>query len=186
MAPRLIRVSAPASRALAIIAAAALLAGCGIGAPSAPIATPVPSPLASVTSGIEVTAGLVEAALKLGGVGLIRPQSPAAPPESPELQGHLGASYEAIVAGQPTGGAIAIYELPDPSAAYAAGLAQATWLGSGPGAVQFVPGTKHLVRLVGNTLVTYSWSPPTEGDPAEQQVAELLLTVGREIPVPSI
>lgn len=172
------------ARLLAGIALAALVAGCGIGAPSAvppSEAQPSGSPIAA-SGAIELTRGLVEAALRPSGLALIVPSVPFRPPESPALTDAPRAVYQVVLA-DPTAGFLVVYEFPDATSAEAAGHDQATWLASGPGAIQSSPGATHVIRVVGSTLVTFSYPPGGSQDPQEPLVAAALRTVGRGIEV---
>lgn len=162
----------------------ALLAGCGIGAPNVAVATDTPQPLASLSGAIELTRGTIESALKDRGVGLIRPNAPYLPPQDASLVDVPRGVFQAVLAEDPAAGYIVVYELPDPAAAFAAAQVQAAWIASGPGAVQFTPGTAHVIRVVGNTVVTFSRSPEAR-DPHEADVVAALESVGRGVPVPT-
>ena len=161
---------------------AAGLAGCGIGAPAASAPTPSPEPQASLSGAIELTRGVVEAALRPADLGLIRAREPFRPAESTALIDAPRGAFQVVLADDPEGGYLVIYELPDPAAAYAAGLAQAAWLASGPGAVQAPSDTQYVLRQVGNTLVSFGWSPANSPDPRTAEIATALETVGRGIP----
>ncbi len=178
----------PAGRASAIAALglglAVALAGCGIAAPSElPPASPSAVPQASLSGSIELTRGLVEAALKASDFGLIRPQVPYRPPESPALIDIPRAVFQVVLGQDPNGGFLVIYEFPDSPTAWAAGLAQARWLASGPGAIQFPLDERHVLRQLGTTLVTFSWSPSNAPDPRTGEIATALEAVGQGIPV---
>jgi hypothetical protein len=176
---------APATIALAgTLLAAAFLAGCGIGAPSEGLSASVaPVPSQSVSGSIEVTRAAVEAALKARELGLIVPGTPFRPPEALPLMGASRAVYQVVLSDDPSGGYLVIYGFPDPGSARAAGLTQAAWLASGPGSVNFPPGTTHVIRQVGDTLVTFSYPPQTSPDARVVKAAEALATVGLPIPV---
>lgn len=164
--------------------AAVALAGCGLGAPNVPVATDTPPPLASLSGAIALTRGEVESALKDRGIGLIQPNAPFTPPQDASLVDVPRAVFQAVLGEDPAAGYIVIYELPDPASAFAAAERQATWIASGPGAVQFTPGTTHVIRVVGNTVVTFSRSPEAR-DPHEVDVVAALETLGRGVPVPT-
>ncbi|MFM2106574.1 MAG: hypothetical protein RL338_1606 [Chloroflexota bacterium] len=185
--PRRPRLAAP-GRALALPLvlglAALVLAACGIGSPNVALPTPTPPPLERLSGTIEVTRGTVEAALRAEGIGLIRPTTPFRPPEAPELIELPRGVFQAVLPADPAGGLLVVYELPDPAAAWVAAQAQAAWLGSGPGAVQFPPGTRHVVRAIGSTVVVASLKPEAP-DPAAAVVLDRLETLGRGAPVPS-
>jgi len=84
----------------------------------------------------------------------------------------------------PIHGYIVVYEFPDVATAAAAGHDLATYLGSGPGRVQFPSDVQHLIRQLGTTLVIYSWSPSAATDPHEDRIFSDLSTIGVGIDVP--
>ncbi len=166
------------------LVATSLLAGCGIAAPSEPPSPSVePAPSGSAPAGVEVTRSVVEAALRTRELGLIVPATAFRPPESPALIGAARAVYQVVLSDDPTHGYLVIYEFPDAGSARAAGLTQAAWLASGPGSVNFPPGTTHVIRQVGDTLVTYSHGPVSSPDARAARAADALSTVGLPIPV---
>ncbi len=176
----------PVSAPLMAVALAAtiLLAACGIAAPGeASASAPAPSPSQVVSGAIELTRAAVESALRSQDLGLIVPQTPFRPPESTALLDVPRGVYQVILADDPTGGYLAIYEFPDPATAHAAGVAQAAWLASGPGSVYFPPGTTHVIRQVGNTLVTFSYPPSDAPDARAPKAAAALASVGLPISV---
>jgi hypothetical protein len=171
-----------------VVAAALLattcLAACGIGAPSdVPPSSFAPLPSQSASAGIEVTRAAIEAALRARALGLVVPVTPFRPPESPTLIDASRAIFQVVLPDDPSGGYLVIYEFPDPGAARAAGLTQAAWLASGPGAVNFPLGTTHVIRQVASTLVTFSYPPAGSPDAGVVKVGDVLSTLGLPIPV---
>ena len=160
------------------------LAGCGLGAPNVAVATDTPVPLASLSPAIELTRAQIESALKARGIGLIRPNAPFIPPQDASLVDVPRGVFQAVLGADPGAGYIVVYELPDAAAAATAAQTQAMWIASGPGAVQFTPGTKHVIRVVGNTVVTFSRSPEAR-DPREADVGAVLESLGQGVPVPT-
>ena len=166
-----------------VLAAAVVLAGCGIGAPAAS-PTPQPVPSLPTEQSPAVAATRAELARALGGAGLLldvptvdyRPL--VAPPPS-------RAVFRAVLPADPRGGSIVVYEFPTPGAAAAAGAEYAAWLASGPGRVNFPPDTKLTLRQVGSTIVFFNWSPANSSDPQTPDIAPALETVGIEIPIPA-
>jgi hypothetical protein len=51
--------------------------------------------------------------------------------------------------------------------------------------VQFPPGTQHVLRALGPTLVLFSWLPAASSDPTAQRVAATLGAIGVGFTVPS-
>lgn len=168
---------------LAVACLAVVLGGCGIAAPSEAPSSAPDGPVPTLSGAVELTRGSLEAALRAANIGLIQPRVPFQPPESPALADAPRGVLQAVLPDDPTGGYLVVYEFPDPAAAWAAGLAQAKWLASGPGAVQFPTDVHHVLRVVGNTLVTFSWSPASAPDPHTSGVETALGTVGQGIAV---
>ena len=61
---------------------------------------------------------------------------------------------------------------------------QATYIGSGPGRIQFPPDTQSVIRQVDTTVIVYSWSPANSTDAHAGSIATDLATVGIEVPIP--
>jgi hypothetical protein len=166
---------------------AVLIVGC---APSSASVAP-PPPAASLgpvgTVGPEVTqtrAGLVQV---LGTKNLILQdsQAPFRPPEDARFTTTPRALYQVILPDAPTEGFIVVYQFPDPVSAAEAADEQARYLASGPARVQSAFGTRHILRLVGSTVVLYSWVPNGAADPRQPDIQTALETLGTGVPVPS-
>lgn len=179
MAARLIGV------ALAAILAGGIVAGCGIGARRAPVATPAATPLPSVPLAIDQTRRQVEGALRAAGYFLERPEEPFRPPESPALASASRVVFQVLLPDDPGRGQIVIYEFPDVARAAEAGREMANYLASGPGLVQFPPDARHVLRQLGTTLIFYTWSPENAVSAgAAAEIATVLEGIGQGIPIP--
>ena len=62
---------------------------------------------------------------------------------------------------------------------------QAAYLATGPARVQSPFGTRHVMRLVGSTVVLYSWVPEGATDDRQPRIQEGLETLGVGVPIPS-
>ncbi len=181
------RVARLGGRVLEVAAGGSLvlgLAGCGIGAPGGVAATPSALPQASVSGSIELAHRTIETALRSRELGLIVPTVPFRPAESSALTDVARAVYQVVLADDPGGGFVVIYEFPDPGAAYAAGVIQAAWLASGPGAIQYPAGTTHVLRQLGNTLLSFSYVASASPESRAAEVATVLESVGQGITSP--
>lgn len=78
-----------------------------------------------------------------------------------------------------------MYEFPDPTTAAQAAREQAAYLATGPAKVQSPFGTRHIIRLVGSTVVLYSWVPQGAVDPLQPDIQTALESLGTGVPVPS-
>jgi hypothetical protein len=95
------------------------------------------------------------------------------------------AVYQVILPDAATEGFIVVYEFPDPTAAAEAGTDQAAYLATGPARVQTPFGTRHVMRLVGSTVVLYSWVPEGVTDQRQPEIQPALETLGVGVPIPS-
>jgi hypothetical protein len=171
--------------AAACLAAAFVVAACAgtSGTALAPTAAP-PAPGSTVGPAVDSTRAAIEAALGSRQVQLTDPQQPYRPAEPPAVAGVPRAVYQAVLPDDPAHGYIVVYELPNEAAATAAAEAQAAYVGSSVGRVQFPFGTQFVVRVVGRTVVFYA-DPPDSPDDQAPDVVEALETVGREVVVPA-
>lgn len=179
------RPAAHARLAILVASLASFLAlgGCGFAASGAAPASASPVLLPSVPPTVELTATRVESALRLVGIGLIRPQTPFRPGESPALMNAPRTVYQAVLNSDPGHGYIVIYQFQDAATAFAAGQEMAAYMVSGPGRVQFPNDVHAVLRQVGTTLVFFTWSPSGAVDPNTGEVETALDTLGHGIPV---
>lgn len=174
-------------RALALALAAAVL----VGACAANDETIATVPAASVgperTVGPAVGLTRTDLVRVLGerSLNLADAQVPFRPAEGLTLTDAPRAVFQVILPEDPGSGFIVVYELHDPSAATDAANEQAAYLASGPGRVQSALQTVDVIRVVGSTVVLYSWNPEESIDPREPEIQAALETLGLGIPVPS-
>jgi hypothetical protein len=186
MATRLSGRRATRAGAAGILALA--MAGCGIGASTR---TPVGSgggPPTQASPGLTAAVAQTKAAIgsALGTVAVqfgdaTRPYRPA---ESARLRAAPRATYQVNLPDQTDAGFIVVYEFRDTASAIDAGNEEAGYLGSGEGTVQFPPGTQHVIRAVGTTLILFSWTPGASDDAAARDVAAALSKLGIGFAVP--
>jgi hypothetical protein len=175
--------------AAALVVAALALTACAPTASAPPVVQP--SPIASVgpsrTVGPAVAQTRAELVRVLGGRNLVLQDSSAAfrPPEDPRFTSTPRALYQVILPDAPSEGFIVVYEFGDPTAAAEAATAQAAYLASGPAKVQAAFGARHVLRLVGSTVVMYTWAPGGVEDPRQPDIQAALETLGTGVPVPS-
>ncbi len=175
----------------------ALLVACLVGAVAA-CAPTAGDPVASAPGGLPSrgparTAGSVVAQTRtelvraLGAHNLVLQdsQAPFRPPEDDTFTAAPRAVYQVILPQAPGEGFIVVYEFPDPTSAAAAAAAQAEYLASGPARVQSAFGTRHVLRLVGPTVVLYAWVPEGAEDPLQPEIQPALETLGVGVPIPS-
>jgi hypothetical protein len=112
-------------------------------------------------------------------------QAPFRPPEDATFTVTPRALYQVILPDAPTEGFIVVYDFADAAGAADAAQAQAAYLASGPVKVQSPLGARHVLRLVGSTVVLYSWVPSGVDDPRQPDIEPALELVGTGVPVPS-
>ena len=126
----------------------------------------------------EIAAALAEQKLALQNV-----QVDYRPAEGPILANAPRAVYQAVLPADPAHGYIVVYELRDTSSAAEAAAEQQRYLETGPGRVQTPPGTVHVIRGVGTTVIVYDWLPGAATDDSAPAVQTALETIGIPYPV---
>jgi hypothetical protein len=165
-----------------------LVAGC---APTGTAVASAPSVVASAgpqgTTGGAVVQTRAELVRALGTKNLVLQdsQAPFRPPEDARFTVTPRALYQVILPQAPEEGFIVVYDFPDPTAAAEAARDQAAYLATGPAKVQSAFGARHILRLVGSTVVLYSWVPDGAVDPRQPDIQAALETVGSGVVVPS-
>ncbi len=112
-------------------------------------------------------------------------EAPFRPAEDLAFTTSPRAVYQVILPNAPSEGYIVVYEFPDPTAAAEAAADQAAYLATGPARVQSPFGARHIIRLVGSTVVLYSWVPEGVADERQPEIQPALETLGVGVPVPS-
>jgi hypothetical protein len=170
--------------AVAGLAVAVLSAGCGGTSP--PRSSAVASQPAGPTAGPAAAAAraAIEQALGARSVQLEEPQVSYRPGEAAAVATAPRRVLRAILPDDPTHGFIVVYELPTEAAATSAAEAQAAYVASAVGRVQFPFGTQFVVRRLGRAVIFYA-DPADSPDDQASDVAEALRTVGTEVVVPS-
>ncbi|MEW5992208.1 MAG: hypothetical protein AB1736_12800 [Chloroflexota bacterium] len=146
-------------------------------------------PPAGATTGVAgaaaaVTRSEVARALGVAGVQLEDATRAYRPAEAPGFAAAPRIVVRAILPDDPDHGLIVIYEFVDAGAASVAAQAQADYIASGVGRVQFPNDARFVIRTLGATALFYAWSPAAATDPRAAAIATALETVGVGIPVP--
>ena len=175
------------SRGIVLVAVAALVVGCATNGASVAPPPPAPSLGPVGTVGPEVAQTRADLVRVLGTKNLILQdsQAPFRPPEDSLFTTTPRALYQVILPDAPTEGFIVVYQFPDPVTASEAAEEQARYLASGPARVQSAFGARHILRLVGSTVVLYSWVPEGSTDARQPDIQLALETLGTGVPVPS-
>lgn len=170
------------------LAAALLLAGCaGSTGDVAPSAAPLQTEGPTRTVGPAVAQTRTELVQALGTKNLVLQDSQAEfrPPEDATFTTTPRALYQVILPKAPQEGFIVVYEFADPTAAAEAAAEQAAYLATGPAKVQSPFGARHIIRLVGPTVLLYTWVPAGVEDPLQPDIQTALETLGTGVQVPS-
>jgi hypothetical protein len=120
----------------------------------------------------------------LGGVGLsaAEAQLPYRPSEGALLANAPRTVLKVTLPDDPSGAFVVIYALQSTQDADAAADDQAELIESNRGGA-FPNTSRFSLRLVGNTVVFFTWVPDAAIDPRTRSIEEALLSVGTEVPV---
>jgi hypothetical protein len=183
MATRLIRALATG------LASTVLLAGCaapgGVAAPPGGVAPASLGPTRTAGAAVSQTRAELVRALGARNLVLQDSQAPFRPPEDARFTTTPRALYQVVLPQAPQEGFIVVYDFRDATSAADAAAAQAAYLATGPARVQSPQGVRHIIRLVGSTVVVYSWVPAGAEDPRQPDIQAALETLGTGVPVPS-
>jgi len=166
-----------------IIALGLLLGACAAPASSGPTYPPegvTPPPAGDAT---RATLNQVLRALDAAGFEAAIAGRPYRPPESARLAAAPRTVVQVTLTADPTRGLLVIYGLDSPEAARAAAGDQAAYIASGPGRIQFPPDARFVLRVVGSSVVFFSWSPGSATDPRTADIAAALETIGTGVAV---
>jgi hypothetical protein len=156
---------------------------CGTG--SGPVTVPASiGPDRTVSPAVDGTRAEIAQVLGERSIILDDLDTPFRPAEGPILSFAPRALYQAQLPADPDAGIIVVYELPDAGAALEAAEDQAAYLGSGPGRVQYPDAARHVIRVLGDTVIFYTWIPESAEDPRTPDVADALATLGTGVDVP--
>jgi hypothetical protein len=169
------------------LAFAVLVGGCAPGGGVSVASFPPGSIGPSGTAGAGAAQTRIELVRVLGEHNLVLDDAevPFRPAEDATFTTTPRAVYQVILPDAPGQGYIVVYEFPDPTTAAEAATDQAAYLATGPARVQSPFGTRHVVRLVGSTVVLYSWVPEGATDERQPLIQTALETLGVGVPVPS-
>ncbi len=173
--------------ALLGLATALLVGACGPGGGISVASFPAGSLGPSATVGPAVAQIRLELVRALGERNLVLQdtEAPFRPPEDTDLATTPRQVFQVILPEAPSEGFIVVYEFRDPAAAAAAAADQAAYLATGPARVQSAFGARHVMRLVGSTVVLYSWVPEGVVDERQRDIQPALETLGVGVPIPA-
>jgi len=107
------------------------------------------------------------------------------PWEGPLLAAAPRSIIQVTLPDDPEHGFIAIYALGSPNAALAAANDHAAWVASSIGRINFAPGTRFALQVVGSNVIWFSWLPGSSPDARLDQIGPVLETIGEGVTVPS-
>lgn len=168
----------------ACIAVAVAVGGCGGPSPRTTFpplgSTPVP-----VGDATAATRGVLVAAF--ASIGMVAAESARAyrPAEGPLLAAAPRTVLQVVTANDPEAGYVLIYAFPSEQVALAAAQDHAAYVASGPGRIQFPNDARHILKVVGNTVVSFWWTPAGAQDASVTEIENVIrLSVkGLEVPV---
>jgi hypothetical protein len=165
------------TRAVLVAALVAALAGCA----SEPRTTygPPGGPAGALT---DATESVVIAALASVGLSAVEAPLPYRPSEGALLANAPRTVLQVTLPDDPNGAFIVIYPMQSPQAADVAAAGQAELITSNRGGA-FPNGSRFSLRVVGNTVVFFTWIPEAAIDPRTRSIEEALLGVGSEVPI---
>ena len=106
------------------------------------------------------------------------------PPEAAAFSAAPRSVLQVTLPDDPDHGFVVLYAFGSPTEAEAAANEQADYIASGPGRVQFGPGSRFVLRLVGATVIFFTWSPDNSPDPRTGSIDQALSTVGTAVAIP--
>jgi hypothetical protein len=170
------------SRRIAGVLLAAAL-GLGACAPATSRTTYPPVGTTPQPAGATTSATMRSVIATLGAVGLQAAETIRAfrPPEGPLLAAAPRTVLQVALPDDPDHGFIVIYALDSPNAALAAANDHAAWVASSIGRINFPPGARHVLQVLGSTVISFSWLPT---DARLDQVGQALEGLGDGVTVP--
>lgn len=141
--------------------------------------TPAPAGGATAATTAQIIAGLAAAGLQAA-----ESNRPYRPPEGALLAAAPRAVLEVTLPDDPNHGYVVVYALSSDPAAQAAATDQAAYIASGPGRIQFPLDSHFVLRVVGPTVVFFTWSPGTSPDSRTKSIEDALTVIGTAVPIP--
>jgi hypothetical protein len=166
---------------------AVLLAACAASCAPAPTTTfpPLGSTPGPAGGDADATVHQVIAALGAAGISAAPADRPFRPPEGPLLAAAPRSLVQVKLPNDPDPMWIVVYSLRSPNDAAVAARDHAAWIATNIGRVNFAPGTRFVIQVVGSTVVFFSWLPQDSPDPATLTIAQTLASLGTEVTVPN-
>jgi hypothetical protein len=170
---------------LAVVLVIAAIATTGCAGPTTATFPPLGSTPAPAGDASGATTRQVIGALAAAGLQAAVSNRPFRPPEGALLAATPRTVLEVPLPDDPDPGWIIVYAAGSEDQAARAAKDQAAYLASGPGRAMFVNGTRFVLRVVGSTVVWFSWSPDGSPDKRTATIAQTLEAIGTGIDIPS-
>jgi hypothetical protein len=167
------------ARALAGAIVALLVVGCA--APSVNTFPPVGFTPGAAGDATAATKTQLSGALGAVGLQAVDAQKPYRPPEGALLTAAPRSVVQVQLPDDPDHGYVVIYAFDSAAAAEAAARDQATYMASGPGSIQFPPGSHEVLRIVGTTVVFFTWTPGSAPDQRTHLIEDALDMLGAPV-----
>jgi len=124
-------------------------------------------------------------ALAAVGLQAVDAGQPYRPQEGARLSAAPRSVLQVQLANDPSHGFIVVYPFDSPAAATAAANDQAAYIASSPGHVQTGgANARFVLRVVGSSVVFFTWTPGSSPDPKLDSIGAALSTLGVEVPIP--
>jgi hypothetical protein len=182
MRPRRRNLQAASLALLAVLAT--LAAGC---TPGTTRTTFPPAGFTPPQAGTATDAARQELLGALGELGLLAAdaQRPYRPTEGPLLAWAPRTTLQVTLPDDPNHGFVIIYAFGSPQAAATAAKDHAAYVASSIGRVNFSRDTRHVLRIVGSSVVSFAWTPEAAPDPRTRSIEDALLRIGSGVPIPA-
>lgn len=175
----------PRLASLTALAIAVAVACAGCAGPTRATFPPIGSTPAPAGDATAATAQLVIRALAAVGLQAAVSDHAYRPPEGPLLAAAPRTVVQVALADDPAHGYIVVYSLTDTPTAEAAARDMAAYVATGVGGIQFVANSHFVLRVVGATVVFFTWSPDNAPDARTHLIEDALSTVGDPVPIPA-
>ncbi len=172
-------------RARAAVGAIVALLVVGCAAPSANTFPPVGFTPGAPGDAVAATKTQISGALGAVGLQAVDAQKPYRPPEGALLTAAPRSVVQVQLPDDPDHGDVVVYSLGSAAAAERAAADQASYIASGPGSIQFPPGSHFVLRVVGTTVVFFTWTPGSAPDQRTHLIEDALNTLGIAVAIPA-
>jgi hypothetical protein len=172
-------------RALVALVSLVTLAVAACGPAVAPRTTfpPLGSTPAAPGGATAATVRQVVGALAAAGLPAAESTRPYRPQEGPLLAAAPRTVVQATLPDDPNHGFIVVYAFESSAIAQAAAEDHAAYIRD-PGGIVIAPGSHFSLRVVGSTVVYFTWLPGAAPDPRTGSIEDALATIGIGVPIP--